>query len=444
MVNFVNLYRDPKQLCSRPEEAQVALGRPSANFDRHLSNRWVGENLKAAADFGFDLSTPLPFQTSVAQVDDLISKSESFESFKQEFLDCRGNIVELLLKRNIEQEGAFIDQVTFTGDLESLNRRSAQFFDGLDGSHKVDTVAQRSRAISEILKEIFGFGITSQLMTSNFFYDYCFECKANEKLLYAKVHFGGQSNTFCIEVKGLGISAAHPDWNKRLFKVMSSSWFVRPKITRIDIAMDFFHDEYSPEQAREDRNNGLFNTRNKLIPKAQCIGTEWEDDTGRDKSGKTYTIGTRNSARFIRVYNKAAEQGVQGTWVRFEVEFGRKAIIPLDALVHPTDYFCGSSTAAARFTNHNARFVDSQKVKLSSTIEHHLQVLKKQSGRAINFFIEFFKDATPEQVLNFIKPNHNRLPERLHPAAWSVDASENVPFDELDDFELNNTLLFGF
>lgn len=81
---------------------------------------------------------------------------------------------------------------------------------------------------------------------------------------------------------------------------------------------------------------------------------------------------------------------------------------------------------------------------MSSTIERQLQVLKKQSGRAINFFIEFFKDATPEQVLNFIKPNHNRLPERLHPAAWSVDASENVPFHELDDFELNNTLLFGF
>ena len=40
------------------------------------------------------------------------------------------------------------------------------------------------------------------------------------------------------------------------------------------------------------------------------MGTEWEDETGKDKSGKTYAIGTRSSARYCRVYNKAAEQGV--------------------------------------------------------------------------------------------------------------------------------------
>ena len=38
-------------------------------------------------------------------------------------------------------------------------------------------------------------------------------------------------------------------------------------------------------------------------------------------------IGTRSSARYCRVYNKAAEQGVEGLWTRFEIEFGRGAIL---------------------------------------------------------------------------------------------------------------------
>lgn len=54
------------------------------------------------------------------------------------------------------------------------------------------------------------------------------------------------------------------------------------------------------------------------------MGTEWEDDTGKDKSGKTYAIGTRSSARYTRVYNKAAEQGVQG--------FGHALKLSLDAV----------------------------------------------------------------------------------------------------------------
>ena len=166
----------------------------------------------------------------------------------------------MLLKRNVEVDGAFIDQITFTGSLESLNRRA---------DCAIDTVALRSMAISSILQEVFGFGITSQSASrSNFFYEHVFHCQGTEKLIYAKVHFGGQHDTFCIEVKGLCISFARDDWNKRLYEVMNSDWFVRPKITRIDIAMDFFNGEYTPEQAREDRNNGLFNSENRLKPKA--------------------------------------------------------------------------------------------------------------------------------------------------------------------------------
>lgn len=446
-----------KEIYARAE-ARAAAARVAASNARavaremgvadcpHLSNRWVREtgaaSLLASRDAWFfknldlSVSLPEPLQPCSASPADLLSEFEQFESFKQCFLDSRGNICELLLNRNVEKEGAFIDQITFTGSLESLNLRA-----GIP----IDTVAMRSQALSEICKEVFGWGITEQSMTSgNFFYEQCFLCKGTDKLLYAKVHFGGQHDTFCVEVKGLGVSVALEDWNKRLFRVMSADWFVRPKITRIDIAMDFFNGEYSPEQAREDRNNGLFNSANKIIPKGKCQGTEWEDMTGKDKSGKTYEIGTRNSVRFIRVYNKAAEQGVQGDWVRFEIEFGRKAIIPLDALAHPTAYFCGAAPACGKFSDYSGKEIETKKLKLACTIERQLEIFKKQAGRAFNFFSEWFADLSPEELISKLKPNHDLLPDRLNPAAWACDVGEFVDFDKMTEQQVNAALLCGF
>ena len=429
---------------SRSNEAGAGIAQ---EIDHHLSNRWVGETVAASLvpvaanpwffkNLGITLEKPAPTLTSAASVKDLIQEFEQFESFKEKFLDSRGNIIELLLKRNVEVDGAFIDQITFTGSLESLNRRA---------DCAIDTVALRSMAISSILQEVFGFGITSQSASrSNFFYEHVFHCQGTEKLIYAKVHFGGQHDTFCVEVKGLGVSVARDDWNKRLYEVMNADWFVRPKITRIDLAMDFFNGEYTPEQARDDRNDGLFNSENRLKPKAQCMGTEWEDETGKDKSGKTYAIGTRSSARYCRVYNKAAEQGVQGFWTRFEIEFGRGAIIPLDALANPTAYFCGAYPACGKFTQHTAKVVETKQLKLASTIERQMEVFKKQAGRALNFFIEWFADLSPEQLIQKIKADHDLLPERLHPAAWSSEDSVCIGFDRLTEMEVNQTLICGF
>ena len=428
-------------------DASDAVRADGAKFDPHLSNRWVGENGAASSlesakqqwffknlGFSFDIPTPTPI--SATSVKDLIQEFENFESFKQQFLDSRGNIIELLMKRNVEKDGAFIDQITFTGGLQSLNNHIG---------NTVETVAMISVVISGLLHEIFGFGITSQTATrSNFFYEHVFLCEGSEGNLYAKVHFGGQNNTFCVEIKGLGISVAPDDWHKRLYNIMSASWFVRPKITRIDIAMDFFNGEYTPEQAREDRLAGLYNTGNKIMPKAQCMGTEWEDDTGKDKSGKTYAIGTRNSPRYARIYNKAAEQKVKGFWTRFEIEFGRSAIIPLDALANPTAYFCGAFPACSKFTQHEAKQVETKKLKLASTIERQLEIFKKQAGRALNFFIEWFQDLPAEQLIQKIKADHNLLPERLHPAAWSSADSVNVPFHDMTEMQVNQTLLCGF
>lgn len=56
---------------------------------------------------------------------------------------------------------------------------------------------------------------------------------------------------------------------------------------------------------------------------------------GGKLKGETYTIGARTSEAFIRIYNKAAERGEEGHWVRVEAEWkGAKAQQVAELLAH--------------------------------------------------------------------------------------------------------------
>ena len=75
-------------------------------------------------------------------------------------------------------------------------------------------------------------------------------------------------------------------WELRLYNFILQA--VRPKITRIDIAKDFFQGEYTPEQAKADRLAGKF-TNHHMMPDGESVGTDWESNNGK---GKTYYVGS--------------------------------------------------------------------------------------------------------------------------------------------------------
>ena len=61
--------------------------------------------------------------------------------------------------------------------------------------------------------------------------------------------------------------AALPGWENRLHEFLSKC--VRPKITRVDVAHDFFNGEYTPDQAMLDHDNGHYDVHN-MRPKTEC------------------------------------------------------------------------------------------------------------------------------------------------------------------------------
>ena len=122
----------------------------------------------------------------------------------------------------------------------------------------------------------------------------------------------------CFELPGAWCSRVR-DWSKLLRRLSAIHRF---KVTRFDIAVDFF--EF---RTHEDAPRSLCDcvedaAEDEVYVGARSARTIRERKNGR--LGRTIYFGTRGgdgSGRFIRVYDKGAEQGgCERRWERFEVE----------------------------------------------------------------------------------------------------------------------------
>ena len=88
------------------------------------------------------------------------------------------------------------------------------------------------------------------------------------------------------------------------------------KVTRIDLAIDIRNSNLSIQHGINLVLKGEVKTHAQKAPIIR-------DGMG---SGLTLQIGVKGSAQFVRIYDKAAEMGIDGRWVRAETSYGtRKA-----------------------------------------------------------------------------------------------------------------------
>jgi hypothetical protein len=100
-------------------------------------------------------------------------------------------------------------------------------------------------------------------------------------------------------------------------------------IVRLDLAIDCINCMLNPSDATEEIKNDRVTTLARQFPL-------WFDPT---KKGYTQYIGKKTSTAFVRIYNKAAEMGVDGDWARVECVFsGRRAMDAAMQALQGTDY----------------------------------------------------------------------------------------------------------
>ncbi|QNT58748.1 replication initiation factor domain-containing protein [Neisseria musculi] len=326
------------------------------------------------------------------------AEQEAFEKYTHFLTDSKGRLLEIPLRRG-KADSAFIDQISF-----SIHEDTLSLLAGYPLVSDDEYIVRASMA----LNDIFGFGITEKAKhTGGRFYDSCW-LMGTDNAQYGRVHFGGQNNTMLIELTATGCNAASDGWESRLYRFITQA--VRPKITRIDIAKDFFNGEYTPEQAKADRLAGKF-TNHRMMPDGESVGTDWESNNGK---GKTYYVGSRESSKYVRVYEKGKQLGdKQSPWVRFEIEFKAKDIvIPFEVLTVPGEYFGGAYPICSQFQE-KAQRIETVKKVLDLTFERCIEVARNQVGRAINAAKSMFPNKQPAEILAMFEPEHDLLPKRL-------------------------------
>lgn len=347
----------------------------------------------------------------------------TIERYQRFVRDEKGEIREIPLRRGLK-DGAFIDtlSVTFHGD--SLKPFGLLF---LPMASEADYI----KIASKVCYDIFGFGITKRGNGSgNRRYEGFWILEA-DGVQYGSVHYGGQNGTMLWELNGHGCQAAKDRWEGRLYSFLKGA--VRPKITRIDIAADFFENEITPDKAYRAWCKRQFAIRQN--PTCERYGSDWDCGT---ENGKTLYIGGKKASKRARIYDKAKQLGDKtANWTRFEIQFrgSKDLLLELEMLLWPGEYFGGAFPICEKLVGVQRR-IEATGKKLELTIETAVCHGKNQVGRLINALLHLGK--TNEQIIEMLRNKEGALPQRLEPSAYSVEyASGNDKYrhepDTLDN-----------
>ena len=349
---------------------------------------------------------------------------------KQEYfthvINNKGKLLEVPLRRG-RDDAAFIDYLTFTFDKSILkdmiqSKSSVIWFRNPDDEVYI-------HYFSEVLQEIFGFGITEKRQgKGKFFYNAYYQLGSPD-VNYGTVHIGGQRNTILVDLSGVGCQAALPDWEQRLYQFANTA--ERFSISRVDVAADFFNGEYSPLIALSDYKKGKFDVKG-MRPKYKLEGTDWFND---DNSGKTLYIGRRGSSKFCRVYEKGKQLGDESSlWTRFEIEFRKNdCLIPNDILIKSGHFLTGAYPVGEKlFTSQALRIHASQK-KVETTLDEKIFHGRNQVGKLVRYLLD--SGWSGDDIANSLAAEKGKYPNGLKPLEYDCSSKDVEYLHQKKTFE---------
>jgi phage replication initiation protein len=177
------------------------------------------------------------------------------------------------------------------------------------------------------------------------------------------------------------------------------------KVTRIDLAVDFFAGEVTVTDCVEWWRSGVF-TLGGRPPCTSLVG-DWLEA----KRGRTLYVGKAKNGKLVRCYEKGIQLGQAGSpWVRIEVQLtGTDRVIPLDALEYPAEYFQGAARWPFSVTDSPLRIrtrVEREAIGFSKLLE--------ESRRAYGTFVDYLvgQGLEPAEIVGALR--RPGVPRRLH------------------------------
>lgn len=327
-----------------------------------------------------------------------------------------GKPKEILVRTGIGEGGkkAFIDQLTFVVHRSTCSNLLGEKYNiDQDDETNLD-YTECARVMSYYLEQIFGFGVTADRKKGANFYSQSFQLGDN-KISYGILAIGGNRQTLCVELTATGLGAAKPGWEHRLNQFAQSDKVSDFRLTRIDIARDFFEGEYSIEDALNAYYAQGFNL-SVTTPQLRKEGADWWNE-GLNK-GRTLYVGSRQSSRLVRIYEKGKQLGdKESKWVRVEIEYrSHDLILNMDIILNPGDYMAQyPAFQRPEFQTEQPKQAESKKRTVQNTIEHYVKYLRIQGSKAVKMLREHGK--TAEEILNVFDPDA-KVPDKVHPGRF--------------------------
>lgn len=346
-----------------------------------------------------------------------VLKTEPVSERYSRYVAVNGKIKEIPFRKG-KGTAAHIDTLTMTVTSEVFVDPDLR----IDDEHP-ENVQLLACKISETLFTLLGFGIFEQKNGLNG-YKYSFRL-GTETANYGVVAFGGrnQHDSIMIYLYGEGCTAALDGWETHLYNwIQVFAPFA--VFTRVDLAHDFENTdgvEFTPEMAKQAWINGGF-TQRYTRPNSREHGSDWNNERypelGKtyERTGKTFYVGSPESSRLVRVYDKGCELGDKTSpLVRFELQFrNRDYIIPHDILVKPGEYLTGAYPICEElFTRYETGVSKTERIKKTEIInlEHVVKYASQAASPCINALELLGFDDSEIKLL--LKGGKVKIPKRL-------------------------------
>lgn len=237
-----------------------------------------------------------------------------------------------------------------------------------------------------------------------------FGLNGGEAQLVAIAAWGGvnQKNRAYLELTGTACTVVKDWWLVQ--KTIEN--LTEAKITRLDLAVDFFDGEYTPMQARDDYGHGKFQFSQRMAPKCSEVG-DWTYHQGQ---GRTFYVGKRENGKQARIYEKGKQLGCPlDPWSRFEVELhNRDREIPLQAITETNKFFAGCYPICGELLGIEGEKILTYQEEFAITLDRLIGYAKLSYGKLVNVMRKLGYPV--EEIIKLLKSDG--VPARLAKSDW--------------------------
>jgi len=241
--------------------------------------------------------------------------------------------------------------------------------------------------------------------------------------------WGGKNLGCYVSFMGLGCDALNME---RLYNEIR--FIPEIKITRVDLAYDDYLGTRSIDVAKKLAEQGAFNCGGRpasyMYVESGHLNAAVKKTLKRQfafipDKGRTLYIGSRESGKLLRVYEKGIQMGdSQDKWVRWELELrSSQREIPLETMIHPENFLAGSYPALS-FLNEKQCVIKTIIRSSQMTVEKIIENQVISTRKAINMMKEICGMTDTEIINKFLGGLKDRHSKEAFPNRLSIQITE--------------------